>query len=709
MFKKACSLVICLCLMANFLGITPAVAATATVQKEISLLDLSGIPNGVINQKGNSQIPTALSNIGVMNFSPCWGVSHGFNGTQEIVTVSGKKAWKINFDVPMASQTWINDISNEVSVKLAIPENFIPYVTAIKLDIIAKPSEGSLQYKFGISNQTTGIGSLSKKIGVWEDGFNTSSSQVSRTITHNVTDLYKLNLSTFYSGATSNLSSKWSKGNATDVFLMFTNSGCKGTGGSYVLVKDIKMVINVPADQYSADLTESFRYENRDMLADFEALTNGGKFYNKTNGSFEEINNSGMIITSKAALERYGLTANALTLENIKEWSAKGHNISDWIYVSENRPSAANDIFEYTVKITNLGVDLRKENVVFKSYIDFKDQNVDTIYETFEGTLDRVVYGEKYREKFYAKYGCNYTGTMESITSVDYGNKIFGDAVWQDIVNKGFDHIRLPINLSSCVDSKGTVSEEQLLKLDRVLNLAIRNGLSVVLDLHGLANVSGNYNGYHGLYENVWNQLATRYAALPESVAFQIINEPSTQRTYDSKNNKDPMTYSELMAMQERIIRSFRKIHGNENRLAVIGADTNGYWAYSKFTSSLRSLDNLIVDFHFYEPMSFTHSGAEWSTNADGSPKYPANATDYSSMNPASAFQKGVDFKKKNPNIKYVWMGEWGVYKAEYNAKVSYFAEVAEIARQYNIPWAVWFGAGSPGNWDTNILSKMIK
>lgn len=704
MLKKTLVFTVCLALIINIFAGFSASAATTT-QKEISLLDLSNTSTGVISKKGNSAIPSALTNIGIANFAPCWGVSHGFNGTQEIVTVNGKKAWKINFDVAMASQTWLNDISNEVSVKFSIPESLIPYVTKIQLDIVAKPSGGSLQYKFGISNASEG--SLSKTSGLWENRFSNSQSQISKTLSYNVTDLYRMSLSKFYC-ENSGLSSKWQKGNATNLFLMFTNSGCTGTEGAYVIIKDVKVFADVPLDQYSKELSEDFRYEKEDAVFGFEAFTSGGKIYNTTTQSLEQTSGYGMIITGEAALKKYGFTAKDLTKENIEKWKSSGHHISDWIYVYKC-DSDTNDFFEYSVKMTDANVDLRRGGVVFRSFIDFKSSSLATVYETYEGSLDRVVYGEKLREKFYAKYGTNYTGTMEKITSVDYGDKIFTNAIWQEITDMGFDHIRLPINLSDCVSSNGTISETQLLKLDRVLDLAIRHGLSVVLDLHGLANVSGNYSQYAPLYENVWNQLATRYAALPESIAFQIINEPSTQRTYDSTNNKDPMNRYELMEMQEKIIRSFRKIHGNENRLAVIGTDTNGYWGYDTFSDSLLSLDNLIVDFHFYEPMSFTHSGAEWSTNADGSLRFEANATDYSSMKPASAFQKGLNLMAKYPNIKYVWMGEWGVYKAEYNAKAAYFAEVTEIARQYNIPWCVWFGAGGPGKWDTAILSNMIK
>jgi len=180
------------------------------------------------------------------------------------------------------------------------------------------------------------------------------------------------------------------------------------------------------------------------------------------------------------------------------------------------------------------------------------------------------------------------------------------------------------------------------LELDKVLDNAIRAGLPVVLDLHGLSNISGDYSGNKDLYDKIWHDLAERYAALPLSVAFQIINEPSTTKVYDSITNVDPMTSAELMEMQERIIRNFRKIKGNEERKAVVGTDTNGHWNFYQYTSSLLGLGNIIVDFHFYEPMSFTHSGANWCLNEDGSMQYPANATDFSTANPASAFSKAT-------------------------------------------------------------------
>ena len=708
MFKKFFSLVICICLTVCLLNIAPSVKAASVVQKEISLFDLSGISSGVINKKGNSSLPPVLNSVGVTSYAPCWGVSHGFNGTQEIVKYGGKQVWRIKFDVPMSSNTWMNDIDNEVSVKFKIPEELIPYVTAIKLEMTAKASDGNLQYRFGVSNESKGIGSLAQSSGLWEGSFSSSTSNVTRTVSHTLTDLYQMDLSGFYCGAAPTLSTKWRNGDATELFLMLTSSGCKGTGGAYILIKDVKITVNIPSDQYSSKFEKEFTYEYLDMVANFQALTNGGKLYNKATDTFEAVNKTGMIITSQAALKKYGFTSKDLTLENIENWKATGHNIADWIFVSDATPSSISDIYKYSVKMTNLGMDLRKENVVFKTYLDYTNQNLGTVYETFEGTLDRVVYGEKYREKFYAKYGANYTATMEAWSSVDYGDKIFDDAVWEDMANKGIDYIRLPIRPSGCTDSNGKITEERFKILDKVLFMALKHGFSVIVDMHGYTNISGDYNGNRAHFEDVWNQIATRYAILPESVAFQIINEPSTQRSYSSEN-KDPMTNAELMALQERIIRSFRKIPGNENRLAVIGTDTNGYWNYGAFTSSLLSLDNLMIDFHFYEPMTFTHSGAEWCQNADGSLQFPANATDYSSMDPAAAFQKGINLQKQYPNIKYVFMGEWGVYKAEYNAKLNYFDDVTRIAEQYGVPWCLWFGAGNPGAWDENIIARIIR
>ena len=96
-----------------------------------------------------------------------------------------------------------------------------------------------------------------------------------------------------------------------------------------------------------------------------------------------------------------------------------------------------------------------------------------------------------------------------------------------------------------------------------------------------------------------WRQVSERLRAAPASVVFEILNEPN--RAMDA-------VWNEVLAENLQIIRET-----NPTRRVVVGP---------KVWNSLGELDNLklpeadrnlVVTFHYYTPMEFTHQGAHWT------------------------------------------------------------------------------------------------
>ena len=97
---------------------------------------------------------------------------------------------------------------------------------------------------------------------------------------------------------------------------------------------------------------------------------------------------------------------------------------------------------------------------------------------------------------------------------------------------------------------------------------------------------------------------------------------------------------------------------------------------------------HIIITVHYYQPMSFTHQGANWT------PEY-ANFSGNTWGTPAdyAALEKDFDgvqaWAKKND--RPILLGEFGAYdKGPLESRVKYTAAVARAAEKRGWAWAYW-------------------
>jgi len=205
------------------------------VTKEYSIFDLSEATVGATNT-GNTEIIADVAAAGVSKFSSGWNANHAYNGTQEIVEVDGKKAWKINWDVAMKSNSNLCDVANEFMVKLPIPAKYAKYVTGVKADITnAAATQTGVAFGFYDGSNVS-----------WKSGNNSYDQTIKSDVTdvvleRNIVDL-KVRPSLYTACPT--LTEAWTVGSATDVYLVMVSQGCNGTEGGYAIIKDIKLTVS---------------------------------------------------------------------------------------------------------------------------------------------------------------------------------------------------------------------------------------------------------------------------------------------------------------------------------------------------------------------------------------------------------------------------------------------------------------------------------
>lgn len=177
------------------------------------------------------------------------------------------------------------------------------------------------------------------------------------------------------------------------------------------------------------------------------------------------------------------------------------------------------------------------------------------------------------------------------------------------IKSMGFDHVRLSVNPQPMLlHGHGfEIAPEPLASLDAAIKMILAQGLAIVIDLHPEGDFKRRLSTEDAFVEefgDFWRSLAKHYSTLdPERVFFEILNEPELRDRY------------RWYGVQAKLAGAIRE---DAPQHTIIAAGAN--WSADDelvFIDPLRD-QNIIYNFHFYEPHLFTHQGATW-----GSPYWP--------------------------------------------------------------------------------------
>ena len=292
--------------------------------------------------------------------------------------------------------------------------------------------------------------------------------------------------------------------------------------------------------------------------------------------------------------------------------------------------------------------------------------------------------------------GINFTCLeVEEWKPVDY---IIEEKYYIMVKNRGFDHIRLPVNLSLYCDENGIPDDGLLKKIDTAISLAEKNGLYIILDMHGCGNINADPDGEKALLFSLWEILAVRYKDYGDFLLFELLNEPNNQ-----------IDTAKLNEIQNELIAVIRGID-RDRVLVSAAANSNTVWSLN----GLRLPEddpNIIVAVHTYDPMSFTHQGAEW-----GSTRYDKCAWDDSF---AEDIENVLDIAAsyQNESGRQVWIGEFGTYLsvAGEDDVSRYLSTVTRLCEARGMGWCYWefwmgFGAydRNAGVWRDYVIDALI-
>ena len=245
------------------------------------------------------------------------------------------------------------------------------------------------------------------------------------------------------------------------------------------------------------------------------------------------------------------------------------------------------------------------------------------------------------------------------------------------IKEAGFDHVR--INLHPFRDGKlgadYKLSAAWFETLDWAVQHALANRLVAILDFHEFQAMGADPLGNKDRFLAVWRQIAEHCKDAPDTVFFEILNEPNKKLT--------PEVWNPMFREALGIIRQ-----SNPRRTVVVGPTS---WNSVKDLDKLevpKEEQNVIVTIHSYNPFPFTHQGAAFAGLKD---KVGVSWTGTEKQQQAilKDFNKAQAWAQSHH--RPIYLGEFGAYdKAETASRVRWTTFVTRQAEQRAWSWAWW-------------------
>ncbi|MEQ8677749.1 MAG: glycoside hydrolase family 5 protein [Aggregatilineales bacterium] len=282
----------------------------------------------------------------------------------------------------------------------------------------------------------------------------------------------------------------------------------------------------------------------------------------------------------------------------------------------------------------------------------------------------------------------NMGNMLEAPNEGEWGVRVEDDYM-QTIVDAGFDSARIPIRWSAHAEETApyTIDPDFMERIHEVVDMALEADLNAVINIHHYDEMMTEPDANFERLQGLWAQIAESFADYPETVLFELLNEPHNQLVANIWNEMYP-----------QLINIIRET--NPERLIIFGGDQwNSAFSLDNLILPVNT-ENLMVTFHFYEPFQFTHQGAEW---VDGA--YAWRGTRFGSEADYALINDTLDdvIAWRDAHNIPIFLGEWGSYStANFDDRLLYTETVREAVESRGLGWCYWEFASGFGIYDPN-------
>jgi endoglucanase len=273
---------------------------------------------------------------------------------------------------------------------------------------------------------------------------------------------------------------------------------------------------------------------------------------------------------------------------------------------------------------------------------------------------------------------------------------------FRSIKDAGFTSVRIPIRWSAHAQSDPPYAIDQAFfkRVDWAIDQALSHNLAAVVNVHHYMDMDANPTANAPRLLALWKQIAVRYRNRPQTLFFELFNEPHDQLT--------DQRWSEIAPDLLRVVRA-----SNPRRMVIIGAADFNNLDHLEQSPLPRDDRRLIATFHYYRPFRFTHQGATWIPDSE-SWKGTTWGTQEEREELREDFKKTASWARRHG--RPIYLGEFGtIDQAGMEWRALWTRAVAREAEQMGFSWSYWefcsrFGAYDPeaDAWRQPLLQALL-
>jgi len=207
-------------------------------------------------------------------------------------------------------------------------------------------------------------------------------------------------------------------------------------------------------------------------------------------------------------------------------------------------------------------------------------------------------------------------------------------------------------------------------------------GLHMIIDLHESNRCGVDSSECRRLTTEFWSRTAGMFSDTRFDVSYELLNEPKGEMV-----SQWGALYPQLI----KLVRSKDRHHS-----IIVGG--KGYSTIWDLPPADPDQERIIYTFHYYNPMSFTHQGADW---LKAHPSL-AERRNIGWGSYADRTRLAIDFRSvdgwRSRNDAPLFLGEFGVFKrAPAEDRVVWLSSVARMSEQRGITWCLFDYEGGFG------------
>ena len=296
----------------------------------------------------------------------------------------------------------------------------------------------------------------------------------------------------------------------------------------------------------------------------------------------------------------------------------------------------------------------------------------------------------------------------------------------------GYDHVRIPIDEKELWDSAGMPVTMAIKHLTDCLDWCAKYKLRAIVDLHIVR--AHHFNaGNEGTTNTLWTDSTAQknFIHLWVELSGLLHIYPTNMVAYEILNEAVAPDHEDWNKLMNKAVAAIRKLE--PNRVLIIGPNMWQIAPNLKYLKLPEGDKNLILSFHTYSPMAFTHHKADWTpikyymgpvhypgqiiTNDDYKKYVDTSNTalvdqitdardTFNKQRLIQVFKEGIDFAKlKNLQL---YCGEFGCMPTvDRKDRLAFYADMISAFEENNIAWCNWEYKGDFGIYFFDDLKKI--